>query len=1170
MSTTIESLELEIVSNSKSASSGIDALTQSLGKLKSVTVGKLGLTAVVKELDSFNKADVDGVKSKMVTLSAAISTLSNLPKPNISGYINPLKAIPKALEGLENADMSTLHSMGEELVSALAPLSELSKSNLSGYITSLKKIPEMMKELNEVDMGAFATKMQEVATAMKPLADEMQKVSNGFSAMPTKIQKLINETNKIPKSNKKAASSFTDLYHAASLVINSIKRVGSTIYSAVENSMDYIENMNLFKVAMGDYFYDIEKDGEVIQGAMSRAEEVSAALGIDTSEWIRAQGVFMTLASGFGVASDRAAVMSENLTQLGYDLASFYNLDTETAMQKLKSGLAGELEPLRAIGYDLSQAKLEATALELGITKSVSAMTQAEKAQLRYYAIMTQVTETHGDMARTLDDPANQMRVFKAQISMTAREIGNIFIPMLNAILPYAIALTKVIGSLAKGIAALFGYKGDEKDDGTKKMEENTSATKKNIVGAQDELKKLKSYMLGIDELNIINPNTEAEDPSGWVDFNLPTYDFLDGLVESKVAAIVEKMREWLGVTEEIDSWADVFDTKLGRILTSVGLVAGGLALWKVGSLVWKNLDTISITLGAVLLIDSVMATFQEGLSWETILGGALGGALLGAGIGFKLGGVKGGIGGMIIGIGVSLVINGITSIISEGVNVENVLSTVVGVITTAAGIMTVIKLFNQTSKNPDKALAEAGENITKVSDGTSNLTSKLKSLATNLAWGIVIIAEVAVAAGLIIGAIWVLGLLLEQVGLAWQPVLDNAGTVAIAVGVGTGLLITIGVVTGILGNAGPTLIKNLGLGLATMALVGVSAALFLAEILVVGLLLVEIGEAWQPLNGRAGEIATYIGIGTGLLIGIGVVTALLGVASVATAGALPAAIGLGTLMLVLLAEAFVLFTDSLIIVADQLSEDLHPALDRANGILPDLTTNMSNFTTFMGDFAWQVVKYSTSSTISGIASTIDKVIGFFTGDPIENMTKEVESQSDQFDKLIEKLEEAIPKINKAAELTGDYNTAMANYANVSGGNSSSGGFWSGVKDTVGSWFSRSVASPSVSVSVPAYASGGFPEQGQMFIAREAGAEMVGSIGRRTAVANNDQIVSGIAGGVAEANEEQNTLLREQNSLLRAILEKDSGVYLDGKNLANSVEKYQRERGRVLITGGVV
>ena len=104
--------------------------------------------------------------------------------------------------------------------------------------------------------------------------------------------------------------------------------------------------------------------------------------------------------------------------------------------------------------------------------------------------------------------------------------------------------------------------------------------------------------------------------------------------------------------------------------------------------------------------------------------------------------------------------------------------------------------------------------------------------------------------------------------------------------------------------------------------------------------------------------------------------------------------------------------------------------------------------------------------------------------------------------------------------------------------------------------------------TIPMYAEGGFPQQGQIFIAREAGAEMVGNIGNRAAVANNDQIVAGIANGVAEANTEQNALLREQNSLLRALLEKDDGVRLDGRTLTKSVERYQRERGRVLVTGG--
>ena len=107
--------------------------------------------------------------------------------------------------------------------------------------------------------------------------------------------------------------------------------------------------------------------------------------------------------------------------------------------------------------------------------------------------------------------------------------------------------------------------------------------------------------------------------------------------------------------------------------------------------------------------------------------------------------------------------------------------------------------------------------------------------------------------------------------------------------------------------------------------------------------------------------------------------------------------------------------------------------------------------------------------------------------------------------------------------------------------------------------------------SLPNFAEGGFPETGQAFIARENGIpEMVGRIGRRTTVANNEQIVESVASGVAEANSEQNALLREQNMILRELLEKDNGVYLDGRSLSNSVDKYKREHGRVLITGGAL
>jgi hypothetical protein len=198
-----------------------------------------------------------------------------------------------------------------------------------------------------------------------------------------------------------------------------MKKTAKMVGGWITKSTEYIENVNLFTVSMGDYASEAKK----------YAETVGDIMGIDPGEWMRNQGTFMTLATGFGVVEDRAYTMSKNLTQLGYDLSSFFNISYADAMQKLQSGLAGELEPLRRIGYDLSVARLQQEAYTLGINKKVSAMTQAEKAELRYYAIMTQVTQSHGEMAKQINEPANQLAVFKAQVEMAGRSIGNIFIP---------------------------------------------------------------------------------------------------------------------------------------------------------------------------------------------------------------------------------------------------------------------------------------------------------------------------------------------------------------------------------------------------------------------------------------------------------------------------------------------------------------------------------------------------------------------------------------------------------------------------------------------------------------------------------------------------------------------------------------------------------------------
>ena len=511
----------------------------------------------------------------------------------------------------------------------------------------------------------------------------------GLSKVNGEMKKLNKVSIGVRSSIQSTSASFAKLTAKAIAAYHALDKIGDAIMSCIQKSSEYTENMNLFSVSMGEY----------ASSAMEYANTVSEALGIDPSVWIRNQGVFMTMATGFGVATDRAALMSQQLTQLGYDISSFYNISVQEAMTKLQSGLSGELEPLRQLGYDLSQAKLEATALSLGIDKSVNSMTQAEKAQLRYYAIMTQVTDAHGDMARTLDAPANQLRILKAQVEQAARSIGNIFIPVLNKVLPYLIAAAKVVRHLADAIAGLFGYEIPEIDySNVSGLSDSAGDASDSIEEATDSVKKLKKMLLGIDELNVMADTSSPKDTDtgGWVDFELPTYDFIGDSVANRVDEIVEKMKEWLGITDEIDSWSDLFDTRLGKILTVVGLIGGGIALWKIGSGIAKGLDVVSGVFGKLKGLGLGKIVGDVGAFFELLKEGNSLGDVLSAAFpkisGFFAnipGAILGGIAG--IAVGVPTFITGLYKALTEGLDWLNGTLIAAGATATGAGIGAII-----------------------------------------------------------------------------------------------------------------------------------------------------------------------------------------------------------------------------------------------------------------------------------------------------------------------------------------------------------------------------------------------------------------------------------------------------------------------------------------------
>ena len=1047
-------------------------------------------------------------------------------------------------------------------------------------------------QIKENSDGAVASlgRLEKALSALKTATSGGASGLSGASKQLRSFNSALNNMQNNTKSGK-LGGVFQALKKTGALV--GIRALRVEISKAITESNAYQEDLNLFTASMGKYAKE----------AQEYAENVGEIMGIDPAKWMRNQGVFNTLLSGFGSVADRSYLMSKNLTQLGYDISSFFNISVEDAMQKLQSGISGELEPLRRLGYDLSQAKLEQTALTLGIEKSVSAMTQAEKAELRYYAIMTQVTTAQGDMARSLEAPANQLRIFQAQLTQASRAIGNIFIPILQKILPIAIAVLRVVRELADAIAKLFGFKLTDIDySGVGNLASGAEDAAAGFDDATSAAKELKKSVMGFDELNILNSNTASRSGSAGVsggsgfDFDLPTYDFLGDAIDKRADALKDKAKEILAIVTEIGA---------------------GFLAWKLSKKFLGQLNGLMFSTGLILTIDSVRVTLTEGLSWKSVIEGTIGGALMGAGIGFKLGGGKGALGGIVIGIGVTLLINGVTSMVSEGVSFENVLTTLAGALTSAGGIMTVIKLFNSKVGTPTPELNTASNNLNAISTGTATVSTKLSSLAKNLGMGILIIGEVAIAAGLFVGAVWGIGLMLGEIGKAWQPVIENAGTVAIAIGIGAGLIAAVGLVAYGLGTLGGTAALNIAIGTAILLELGVATGLFLVEIWAVGKGLDEIGKAWQPVLDNGDTISTAIGIGTGLLVGIGVVCAALGVAAVASVGLLPLAIGLGTAMLVELSAATVAFNNSLVDVANSLVDDLHPALERLNGKLPSLSEDMDDFTRFMTFFAQQVVDYSRSSAISGFSATVDAIVKFFTKDPIKTMADDAKKQYDQAVDLNAKLRQANPELQTAITLMRSYynfleelerltgktnNISLANgmFVNMKEvGKNLVLGFVDGIKskysdlsnsiksilgnalsnrmaDSYGTDFGKRLGSAvarsfknsyfpalrgnvsvgssgSVELKLRAYATGGFPDEGQLFIARESGAEMVGSIRGRAAVANNDQIVESVSGGVYRAVREAIGGTGSSNKNITIV------VQMDGKEMFRQMVKQNND-----------
>lgn len=395
---------------------------------------------------------------------------------------------------------------------------------------------------------------------MQILATSKEAISK-LDQLYGKIDKLSSPLNKATTNIGKLSTAFKGLFG-----INVAKQFTKQIMSFFDDATNRAEELNLFNVI----FKNIEKNGKKTFSKLGKEAtqfqyKLNEKFGTNLTETMRYQGLFQAMATNQGIAEKYAAIMSENMTKLTYDLASLYNRSEKTTAEALRGGVyAGQTKPLRSFGIDVTQTSMNPILVELGITdRTINQMSQAEKQILRYIATMKQARAAMGDFAETIESPANQLKILKQQIVETRVAWGNLFMGMYANILPYVNAILMVLKEVAKSIANIFGIQARDYNTGLASTEEIYDGISEGAGNASKATKELKRQILGFDQINNLTTpsNTGSGTGSGsgigGIDQRLldaiKGYDNLMDKVTMKATQIRDRWMEILGFKKKIN-----------------------------------------------------------------------------------------------------------------------------------------------------------------------------------------------------------------------------------------------------------------------------------------------------------------------------------------------------------------------------------------------------------------------------------------------------------------------------------------------------------------------------------------------------------------------------------------------------------------------------------------
>lgn len=429
--------------------------------------------------------------------------------------------------------------------------------------------------------------------------DELQVL---ITANTDNLRKEIDKTNSVVKGLKKNADKqskgVTTAFSKLKTGIVALG-IGKVIKDSIQSGMEAIESDNLFSVSLGKYADDV----------YNWSTEVSNALGLNAVEIRKNTGVIYNMTSSMGLAEKQALTMSKGVTLLANDMASFYNLNTDEAFNKIRAGITGETEPLKALGILVDENTIKQVAYSEGIATTGSELTQQQKVLARYVAIMKQTGNAQGDLARTMDSPANMFRRLKTEIQKCATTIGSIFMPIIQTVVPYIISFVKIIGNALNSLASFLGIKSTSLSEETANASSNISGLSSDMADANKSAKQMKQTLAGFDEITNLSTNDNSSEEAmattgGGLEFDLSEYDAGLSGIEDKTTKIIDninkrfdKLKSTISSiwnSKPVEAWKNKIKAEL-NFLKELG-IGLGTSLYENLSGTWNNIsDDVSM-----------------------------------------------------------------------------------------------------------------------------------------------------------------------------------------------------------------------------------------------------------------------------------------------------------------------------------------------------------------------------------------------------------------------------------------------------------------------------------------------------------------------------------------------------------------------------------------------